>query len=102
MKQLMHMDTSKAKILKRSYVTEQGSQVTTLDGYAGSNQIAVQMGIKSTGKAQTVLSNSTATYMQANKNAYNYRQESLNLRTEQLNATQHLQTSNLNKNTSFA
>ena len=102
MKQLMHMDTSKAKLLKRSYVTEQGSQVTTLDGYGGSNQIAVQMGIKSTGKAQTVLSNSTATYMQANKNAYNYRQESLNLRQEQMNATQHLQTSNLNKNTAFA
>ena len=39
------------KLLKRSYATEQGSQVTTLKGYCGSDQVAVQMGIKSTGKA---------------------------------------------------
>lgn len=89
------------KLLKRSYVTEQGSQVTTLKGYCGNDQTAVQMGIKSTGKAQTILSNSTATYMQANKNAFAYKQQSLNVQQEQLNASQALQTSNLNKNISF-
>ena len=89
------------KLLKRSYATEQGSQVTTLKGYCGSDQVAVQMGIKSTGKSQTILSNSTATYMQANKNAYAFKQQSLNVQQEQLNATQALQSSNLNKNLSF-
>lgn len=101
MKQLLQMDTSKLKILKRSYVTEQGSQLTTIDGYCGNNQIAVQMGIKSSGKPQTVLSNSTATYMQANKNSYALKKEGLDLRQEQLNASQHLQSSNLQKTLAF-
>lgn len=99
MKQLMRMQDF--KILKRSYTTEQGSQVTTLKGYSGNDLLAVQMGIKSNGKQQTVLSNSTATYLQANKNAYAYKQEALNVRQEQLNATQALQTSNMNKNVAF-
>lgn len=88
-------------IMKRSNLTPQGDTVTTLDHYMGNNLIAYQMGIRSAGKQQTVISNATATYMQANKNAYAYKQDALNLQQSQLNATQHLQQSNLNKNISF-
>lgn len=99
-KQLINM--SEFKIAKRTNLTPQGDSITTLNKYMGNNLIAYQMGIRSAGKQQTVISNSTATYMQANKNAYAYKKESLDLQQQQLNATQHLQSSNLEKTTQFA
>lgn len=82
-------------------ITDKGDIITTIHNYMGNSVIAMQRGIKGSGKPQTILSNASATYMQANKNAFENQKQQLDLRAEQLQASQTLQSGNLEKTQEF-
>lgn len=91
----------KFELVVASNVTDKGDIITTIKDYMGTKLSAMQAGIRGAGKSQTILSNASATYLQANKNAFENQKQQLDLRAEQLQATQDLERGNLEKVQSF-